>query len=189
NYNKNIIKNFTIENNILLFGKIYKTRLCEKNTKISFNEVSFFLPSYEFSEIKSELKKTYKKQLSPILEEMVEKYYKKLSQSTTLIGISKPAFKINSAQTRWGSCSCKKDVVSGVVFSTKFSLNFSFMLAMLDFEEIEAIVAHEICHILIPNHSKDFYDILLKIFPEYNEIEKKLSIDQKQPHLQIWKEN
>ena len=31
------------------------------------------------------------------------------------------------------------------------------------------IVVHELCHIKVKNHSKKFYDEVLKVFPEYRE--------------------
>ena len=41
---------------------------------------------------------------------------------------------------------------------------------MLPVEAIDYIIAHEFCHILYMNHSKDFYASVEKIIPNYKEI-------------------
>jgi len=59
--------------------------------------------------------------------------------------------KINSAKTRWGSCSVRN------------SLNFSLSLMQLPFELIDYVILHELSHIIHKNHSKDFYILLNKL--------------------------
>lgn len=168
------IENFAIENNILYLGEICNTKLANK---VKFENGIFYLTSYNFAEIKQKLKQEYKNLLKPILKDLIVVYCEKLSEITSK-PIAVPNFKINSAQTRWGSCSHSKGGIS---------LNFSFLLAMLKIEEIKAIVAHEVCHILQPNHSIKFYDLLIAISPKYRQLKKELSQDQKQISLQLWK--
>ncbi len=59
--------------------------------------------------------------------------------------------KINSAKTRWGSCSSEN------------SLNFSLFLMQLPYELINYIILHELSHTIHKNHSKDFYNLLNKL--------------------------
>lgn len=56
--------------------------------------------------------------------------------------------KINSARTRWGSCSSVDNI------------NFSLHLMMLPDELIDYIILHELCHTVHKNHGKDFYALL-----------------------------
>ena len=58
-------------------------------------------------------------------------------------------------KTRWGSC------------SSSGNLNFNCLLMLAPTDVIDAIIAHELCHRKHMNHSKDFYEELLRICPNY----------------------
>ena len=93
-----------------------------------------------------------------------EKYYR--SESRRIVeGLVKlhnidNKFKINnifikSQKTRWGSC------------SSKGNLNFNWKLVMAPLEVIEYVVIHELCHRLEMNHSKQFWDNVQIMCPNY----------------------
>ncbi|MCS7249482.1 MAG: M48 family metallopeptidase [candidate division WOR-3 bacterium] len=63
---------------------------------------------------------------------------------------------------RWGSC--KKD---------KIILNKN--LEFLPEDLIRYVIYHEMCHLLIKNHRKDFKLLIEKIYPDYKLYEKRLS--------------
>ena len=56
--------------------------------------------------------------------------------------------KINSAKTRWGSCTARN------------SLNFSLFLMQLPYELIDYVILHELSHTIHKNHGSGFYDLL-----------------------------
>lgn len=89
-----------------------------------------------------------KRDAKKIIPERVE-YYAKLS------GITYNRIFIRLQKSRWGSCS-----VEG-------NLNFNALLALMPLEVLDSVVVHELCHRRHMDHSKDFYDEVLKIFPEY----------------------
>lgn len=76
-------------------------------------------------------------------------------------GIEYKTFKIRDAISRFGSC----------VPATK-TLHFSSRLIMLPEDKIDAIIVHELCHIIHKNHSKDFYNLVKKYIPDYDETDK-----------------
>jgi predicted metal-dependent hydrolase len=96
-----------------------------------------------------------KSQAKNIIEPILEKY-------STLMGVSYERFSINSAKTRFGSCSSKK------------TLNFSFRLALYPHEAIEYVCVHELAHLKEMNHSKKFWQIVEKYLPDYKERKKLL---------------
>ena len=55
---------------------------------------------------------------------------------------------INSAQSRWGSCSYLKHI------------NLSFYLLLLPQHLIEYVLLHELCHTVEMNHGPRFYALL-----------------------------
>ena len=72
-----------------------------------------------------------------------------------LIGVEPGRITIRKQKTKWGSC------------SSKGNLNFNCLLMLAPSEVIDAIVVHELCHLKQMNHSKKFYDEVLRVFPEY----------------------
>lgn len=66
--------------------------------------------------------------------------------------------KITKSERRWGSCTWRN------------SLNFSYRLAhFLDGKTdfIDAVIIHELCHIVEKNHQKNFWRLVYKHCPEY----------------------
>jgi len=74
-----------------------------------------------------------------------------------ILGVEPAGITITSARTRFGSCSGKN------------RLSFSWRLMQYPMTAVEAVVAHELCHILHKNHQKEFYFLLRSILPDYDE--------------------
>ena len=72
-----------------------------------------------------------------------------------IIGVKYNGITIRNQRTKWGSC------------SSKGNLNFNCLLMLTPPEVIDSIVVHELCHLKEMNHSKKFYDEVLKAFPDY----------------------
>ena len=68
----------------------------------------------------------------------------------------KPEIRCKIMKTRWGVC-----------YTRKNRINISSYLIHYPFECLEYIVIHEMTHFIIPNHSKRFYQIILKNMPDY----------------------
>lgn len=99
--------------------------------------------------------KVLKERLKNIIEPILEKY-------SILMGVSYEKLSINSAKTRFGSCSSRK------------TLNFSYHLALYPYEAIEYVCVHELAHLTEMNHSKKFWTIVEKYLPDYKERKKLL---------------
>jgi len=70
--------------------------------------------------------------------------------------------KITSARKRWGSCSPKN------------TLNFSWRLMLTPPEIIEYVIIHELAHTVHHNHSKQFWNLVEKLLPDYKARRKQL---------------
>lgn len=97
--------------------------------------------------------KNLREKAKKILPEKVKHY-------SDLMGVVPTAVKVNSAKTRYGSCSGKN------------SINFSLYLMDKDERFIDYVVVHELAHIKHHNHSKEFYAFVEKFVPDYKEIVK-----------------
>jgi predicted metal-dependent hydrolase len=69
-------------------------------------------------------------------------------------------FRITSAETRWGSCSGRKNI------------NFAWKLVMAPPEIIDYVVVHEIAHLAQMNHSREFWAIVQGVLPDYKKRKK-----------------
>lgn len=111
--------------------------------------------------IKKAVRKLFKQNTEAILQERLQYWSKKTN-------ITYNSVKVRDAKTKYGSCIPK----------TK-DLHFSSRLVMLKKEAIDAIIVHELCHIVHPNHSKDFYNLVETYIPDYKEIDKYLKENSK----------
>lgn len=94
--------------------------------------------------------------ISRIFEDIADKFAQK--------GISKPALKIRKMKSRWGSCNYTNQIIT-----------LSTHLIYCTEEQIKYVIIHEFSHLIVPNHSKDFYRVLTEFCPNYKEIKKELS--------------
>jgi len=99
----------------------------------------------EVKKLKKEAKEYIKTRVAKIAEENGFKYNN---------------IRITSAKTRWGSCSSRKN------------LNFSFYLIWAPKQTIDYVIVHELAHLREMNHSKNFWNIVENIMPDYKEHKK-----------------
>lgn len=72
------------------------------------------------------------------------------------------AITIRNQKTRWGSCSCKKN------------LNFNYKVVFLPPHLFEYVIVHEICHLQEMNHGPRFWNLVSEKLPEYRALHKEL---------------
>ena len=70
-------------------------------------------------------------------------------------GLRPVGFTIRKQTTRWGSC------------SSKGTLSFNWRLMLAPPRVLDYVVVHELCHITHMNHSKDFWNKVESIMPDY----------------------
>ena len=79
----------------------------------------------------------------------------RVSYYSSIIGVSYGRITIRAQKTRWGSCSAKGN------------LNFNCLLMLAPPEVLDSVVVHELCHRKHLDHSKEFYEEVLSVFPDY----------------------
>lgn len=67
-----------------------------------------------------------------------------------------PVIKIRSMKSRWGSCHTTKGIIT-----------LSSNMIHCPIASIEYVVVHEFAHLLVPNHSKAFHEIVEQILPDW----------------------
>ncbi|OJU17069.1 MAG: hypothetical protein BGN88_06325 [Clostridiales bacterium 43-6] len=137
-------------NEVLFLGSLYSISLGEENNVIKFCKNRINLPDIDFEEKKRLLIRFYKKEAVRYLKERLELY-------SGLANIPYKQIKINSATTRWGSCSSQNGI------------NFSYRIMFLPSVLIDYIVVHELSHIIEHNHSEAFWRVLESLMPDYKQ--------------------
>ncbi len=62
---------------------------------------------------------------------------------------------IRNQRTCWGSCSRKRN------------LNFNYKIVLLPRRLADYIIVHELCHLQEMNHSRKFWELVSRTFPDY----------------------
>lgn len=62
---------------------------------------------------------------------------------------------IRDQKTRWGSC------------SSTGTLSFNYRLMFAPPRVLDYVVVHELCHLTYMNHSRDFWNLVGAVMPEY----------------------
>jgi predicted metal-dependent hydrolase len=148
NYNK-IEREYVNGQSYLYLGRNYRLRLVDdEHQGIVFKDGYFELSKNKLEKAKELFKDFYKKKLEVKIERIVKTHLKRM-------GLSANRIKVMELQNRWGSC------------SVKGNLNFHWKCAMAPVDVINYIVAHEVVHLKHPNHSREFWNDLDKLIPNY----------------------
>jgi len=99
------------------------------------------------------LEKRYRDAAKDYIPKRVEYYH-------SLTGGNYTKITIRDQKTRWGSC------------STNGTLSFNYRLMLAPPRVLDYVVVHELCHLTHMNHSKDFWNMVASILPDYKEYRK-----------------
>ncbi|MGE4169219.1 MAG: M48 family metallopeptidase [Candidatus Margulisiibacteriota bacterium] len=100
--------------------------------------------------VKAALEKWYRANAADIISDRVSIFQPQVGKPVN-------AIRFKTLKSRWGSCSSKNN------------LNFNWTLMMAPLDVIDYVVVHELCHLLVPNHSAAFWETVAKILPDYKQ--------------------
>ncbi|MDF2572791.1 MAG: hypothetical protein K0R55_4395 [Sporomusa sp.] len=90
-------------------------------------------------------------------------FFDKTKQWATAIGVSPARITIKDQKTRWGSC------------SSLGNINYNWRIIMAPTQVADYLIIHELCHLLVPNHSARFWEQVSRFAPDYPECRKWLA--------------
>lgn len=137
---------------IYLFAEKIPVKKHKGNSHIS--DGKFYLDEDKDSLL--EIEKLYREKLEEYMPEKIKYYGDKLNTYPKEV-------KTRKMRSRWGTC-----------YQDRKLIILNIFLSKRDKKEIDYVVAHEMAHLLEPNHSKDFYALLQRIMPEYKEIRSRM---------------
>ena len=145
------------------FGRNYLLDVKEtkKSESFSLKNGKFIARVNKIS--KARVRKMYlewsKKKALPLFEKAVKKYSKKIKSDYNKI-------LVKNQKNRWGSV------------SKNATINFNQKVIRAPSKIVDYIVAHEVCHLKIPNHSSNYWKLLKSVMPDYEEKKEWLRINK-----------
>ena len=142
--------NKKVDNSCKIFGKRYTIVYGE-----SFKEVEIsddIICAYD----NKMLNKYLTKYINNVYGEHLNYWYDKFEEKIPI-----PNLKIRKMTSRWGVCNLRNKNVT---------LNLD--LFKYDIKCLDYVIVHELSHFIFPNHSKDFWNLVGKYYPNYKEVRK-----------------
>lgn len=132
----------------LYLGNSYPLTFTKNQSEPILFDKKFLISSEHSSNAKSILISWYKERAKNIFLERVEYY-------ATLYNFNFRKVQLSSARKKWGSCSVNGDI------------KIAWRLVMAPLAAIDYVVVHELAHLKIKNHSKEFWRIVANVYPDY----------------------
>jgi len=110
------------------------------------------------AQIKKLLEIWYRQRADIKFSERLDLCYSKIKK----YGIAEPTIQIRKMKKRWGSCSKQATII----------LNTELIKAPSHC--IDYVITHEMCHLRYFNHGKAFYNLLVKVMPDWEKRKKRL---------------
>lgn len=148
------LENILLEKWKLLIEK-YKNRNVQKIETITDDFVMIFWEKISLNTINWDLKRHLMQKLYMESLPILEKYSSELK-----IPFNK--LTIKDLKSKWGSCSWINNI----------TLNLKLIHLPISF--LQYVIIHEACHLKEKNHSKRFWDLVWKYFPDYKNTRKEL---------------
>lgn len=122
------------------------------------NTMAVYLPYGLYGEsrkqaIKEAVTKWYRQYFAEFAKERIDRYSLRLKAASRRVVVK-------DQKTRWGSC------------SKRGNINLNWRLVMAPVDVVDYVVVHELCHLRVMNHSRDFWNLVASILPDFQESRK-----------------
>lgn len=153
NYQK-INREYVNGESFMYLGRNYSLQIIVneeiKKPEVKLYHSKFYVtaPIKDSQTIEKAMEHWYRKKTKEKIEERI-KYYQPFFAKRPL------DIKVKEQRKRWGSC------------TTKDELLFNWRCVMAKANVLDYIIVHEMCHMYHKNHSKEFWELLASIMPDY----------------------
>ena len=137
-----------------LLGKFYPLHLSSRLKM--FDGERLIIPRGDENSMREHLISLYRE----LAEKSLIKRAKFLEEVT---GLHAENYRVTSAETRWGSCNCRKTIA------------LSWKLIQCPADTIDYVIIHELAHLKELNHSVRFWKLVENFCPQYRTLRRKLN--------------
>lgn|SRR5690554_352191 len=117
----------------------------------------------EFYQNKIVNQKNYERILIDETAKQIKAFESRLTIDLKKVNLSLKPTKVKLLKSKFGSCQIIKKEITINAF-----------LARLEPVFLYYVLLHEYCHLIVPNHSKSFYDLLDQLMPQHKTVQKML---------------
>ena len=143
-------------------GRQYRLKIVESNTDdvvLRRGIICVYTKNRRHSSrVKTLLEKWYREKARVKFEERLSLCLEKAKRH----GFERPDIQIRNMKTRWGSCTRKGAII----------LNTHLIKAPSHCNDY--VIMHEMCHLKYFDHGKQFYNLLVKVIPDWQKRKKRL---------------
>ncbi len=143
-------RTFTAGETFYYLGRSYKLFIIDQASPAFYFDNGFYLAKSSSENARRHFINWYAQRALEIIGNRAGYY-------GAITGLVYNRLSITSARSRWGSCGANNNI------------RFSWRLVMAPLDVIDYVVVHELVHIQVKNHSKEFWDRLEKIYPIYRQ--------------------
>ena len=152
-----LLEGFAEGRALYLFGFALNVQGTAKGRSVRFERGILYVPSSLSDERrKRAVVKWYKSYAETELKA-------RLDDISAKTGIGYCSFALTSARGKWGSCSEKGEI------------RLNYRLTALPDELIEYVIVHELCHMRVMAHSREFWNEVHRFLPDYKELKRELN--------------
>lgn len=157
--------NYVSGETIYYLGRQYRIKVVagEAETKLFQGRLVISVTDKEDKEKKEQLVESwYRKRQKEIFVRRLQYLYPLIAKYE----VEFPNLRICTMEKRWGSCSTKTHRIqlnSELIYASTYCIDY--------------VIVHELVHFIHPNHSKQFYEMLTLLMPDWKERKKKLDQD------------
>lgn len=138
---------------IRLFGKSFKIKKAQGQTNhITTCEDEIIIQTKSSADATLVFKEFLNRYAKEVFEDIMDMTLLRFKEYS----LNKPTLKVRTMKRSWGICHPESNYIT---------LNFELVHYPVEF--IEYVICHEFVHLLEPNHSKQFYEILSTVMPDY----------------------
>ncbi|WP_315116382.1 SprT family zinc-dependent metalloprotease [uncultured Clostridium sp.] len=151
------INKFVASKEEWIIKSIEKFREVEKKRKVEEGKIKILGEIYKLEDInigENEIDKWIRERAKLEFHQSIKRMLPLLEE----YNIKAPNFKIRKMKTRWGSCNKNKN-----------SITLNTELMKYSKEVIDYVVLHELVHFIHFDHSKNFYNLLEELMPDWKE--------------------
>jgi predicted metal-dependent hydrolase len=146
-------RTFITGERFLFLGKEYQLEICGDRTSGAAGIVlrdKLYVPRSLTRGIRDHLRCWYAQEAATYI-------HSRCNWFSLITGYQPVSVRISGARRRLGSC------------STKGRVNFSWRLILAPAEVVDYVIVHELVHLIQPDHSKEFWNAVGRIIPDYKE--------------------
>lgn len=142
-----VLKQYKNGERFLFLGEYFTLKI-DHYTKIEIVGSSLHFPQAILFRAKKELGSWYRREALDYIKKRVVYYSQRMNVQYTSVAVA-------DTKSRWGACSPDN------------RLQFNWRLIMTPHAVLDSVVVHELAHVIVKNHSKDFWRYVLRAMPGY----------------------